>query len=187
MNMRLDRKHFALTVLLTLVAIMCELRQAHAQAVATATASGVSLHAGGGYTNYQADYGKRRLGGYFIFADYNRTPHWGLEFETRMLRFNQEFNSHQTTFLIGPRYTYRKPHFTAYGKLLLGNGRFHFPYDYADGSYFVLAPGGGVDVRLGSSRFTIRAADIEYQSWPNFTFGGLHPWGYSGGISARIF
>jgi hypothetical protein len=160
---------------------------AYGQAVATATASGVSLHAGGGYTNYQADYGKRRLGGYFFVADYDRTPRWGLEFEGRMLRFNQEFNSHQTTFLIGPRYTYRRPRYIAYGKLLAGNGRFHFPYNYADGSYFVIAPGGGLDIPLGESRWAIRAADIEYQSWTNFTFGGLHPWGYSGGITVKIF
>jgi hypothetical protein len=160
---------------------------AKGQAVAAASASGVSIHAGGGYSNFQADYGKRRLGGYMIFADYDRTPRWGLEFEARMLRFNQEFGTHQTTYLLGPRYIYRKPHYTAYAKLLVGNGRFHFPYNYADGSYFVLAPGGGVDIPLGESRYSIRAADIEYQSWPNFTFGGLNPWGYSGGFSVRIF
>jgi hypothetical protein len=156
------------------------------QATATASASGVAISAGGGYTNYQADYGKRRLGGYFLFADYDRTQHWGAEFEARMLRFNQEFNTHQTTFLIGPRYTYHRPRFNAYAKLLVGPGLFHFPYDYAEGSYFVLAPGGGVEIPLGESRFTVRAADIEYQSWPNFTYGGLHPWGYSGGLSFRV-
>ena len=158
-----------------------------AQATATASASGVSLSAGGGYSYYQADYGKRTLGGYTIFADYDRTPRWGLEFEARALRFNQEFGTHQTTLLIGPRYTYRKSKFNAYAKLLVGEGMFHFPYNYAEGSYFVLAPGAGIDIPLGTSRFTLRAADFEYQSWPNFSFGGLNPFGYSGGISVRIF
>jgi hypothetical protein len=159
---------------------------AAAQATATATSSGVSLHAGGGYSYFQADYGKRALGGYTIFADYNRTPRWGIEFQVRALRFNQEFGTHQTTLLIGPRYVYRRPRYQAYAKLLVGEGLFHFPYNYAEGTYFVLAPGGGIDVPVGRSRFTVRAAEIEYQSWPQFSFGGLSPYGFSAGFSYRI-
>jgi Outer membrane protein beta-barrel domain len=183
-NRAVRRNLLRLLSIAFLAACFCSL--ARAQATATASVSGVSLSVGGGYSYYHADYGHRMLGGYSIFADYDRTPRWGLEFEVRALRFNQEFNTHQTTLLIGPRYAYRRNRFSAYAKLLLGDGRFHFPYNYADGSYFVLAPGGGIDVPLGDSRFTIRAVDLEYQSWPNFSFGGLHPYGYSGGISFRV-
>jgi hypothetical protein len=42
------------------------------------------------------------------------------------------------------------PDFNAYAKLLVGDGVFYFPYDYADGSYFVLAPRAGVDVPFGN-------------------------------------
>ena len=173
--------------LLSLLAMVGCAAIATAQATASASASGVSLYVGGGYSNYQADYGNRRLGGYNIFADYDRTPRWGIEVEARVLRFNQEFETHETTFLIGPRYTYRKRRFNAYAKFLIGEGKFHFPYNYAEGNYFVLAPGGGIDIPIGDTRFSIRAADLEYQSWPNFSFGGLNPYGYSGGISVRIF
>jgi len=171
--------------ILLILAIACP--AAWGQATATAFTSGVSLSVGGGYSYYQADYGKRALGGYTIFADYDRTPRWSLEFEVRALRFNQEFGTHQTTLLLGPRYTYRKNKFNAYAKLLVGDGMFHYPYNYAEGSYFVLAPGVGIDIPIKTSRFTIRAADFEYQSWPNFSFGGLNPYGYSGGISVRVF
>jgi hypothetical protein len=158
-----------------------------AQALPTATRDGISLSIGSTYSDYQADYGKRDLGGYTIYADYDRTPRFGLEFEARVLRYNEEVGTHETTFLIGPKVTFRRPWFNPYAKLLIGPGEFHFPYNYAEGSYFVLAPGAGVDVPLGHSRYTIRAIDFEYQSWPNFTFGGLNPYGISGGVSIRAF
>ena len=182
---RVLRKPFVCSLLLAVFAQLCQI--ARAQATATATSSGVSLNAGGGYSYYQANYGRRMLGGYTIFTDYNRTPRWSIEFEMRALRFNQEFNTHQTTFLVGPRYTYRKKRLNTYAKLLAGDGLFHFPYSYAEGNYFVLAFGGGIEVPIGESRYSIRAADIQYQSWPNFSFGGLNPYGYSGGLSIRVF
>ena len=67
------------------------------------------------------------------------------------------------------------------------NGKFHYPYNYAEGSYFVLAPGAGLDVKIGQSRYSVRVIDFEYQSWPNFTYGGLNPYGVSAGVTVRIF
>jgi hypothetical protein len=158
-----------------------------AQAVAAATGANSSLSAGATFSQYEVDYGKRILGGYAIHADWNRTKTWGLEFETRVLRLNQEVGTHETTFLIGPRYIMRRRAFSPYAKLLLGVGEFHYPYNYAEGSYFVLAPGAGLDVHVGESRYSVRVIDFEYQSWPNFSFGGLNPYGISGGLSVRIF
>jgi hypothetical protein len=158
-----------------------------AQAIATVTGGDSSLSAGATFSQYQDDYGKRGLGGYAIHADWNRTRTWGLEFETRVLRLNQEVGTHETTFLIGPRYIMRRRVFSPYAKLLLGNGKFHYPYNYAEGSYFVFAPGAGLDVHVGASRYSVRVIDFEYQSWPNFSFGGLNPYGISGGLSVRIF
>jgi hypothetical protein len=58
--------------------------------------------------------------------------------------------------------------------------------DYADGSYFVLAPGGGVNLALGRSRYSVRLVDFEYQWWLNFPFGTLRPYGASTGIAVHF-
>jgi hypothetical protein len=160
---------------------------AAAQAIAIVSGGDTSLSAGATYSSYQADYSKRDLGGYALHADWNRTRQWGLEFEARVLRLNQEVGTHETTFLIGPRYILQRRAFRPYAKLLIGDGKFHYPYNYAEGSYFVLAPGAGLDVRVGQSRYSVRVIDFEYQSWPNFTYGGLNPYGVSAGLSVRIF
>jgi hypothetical protein len=157
-----------------------------AQAIPTASMAGTGISVGATYSDYQADYGKRYLGGYAIHAEWDKTPRLGLQFEARVLRYNEEVGTHQTTFLIGPKFTLRRPWFSPYAKFLVGEGKFHFPYDYAEGTYLVLAPGAGIDVPLGQTRYTIRLIDFEYQSWPNFTFGGLTPYGFSGGVSIRI-
>ena len=177
----------ALPLLGALLLMLAYVPRGQGQALPTATDTRPTLSVGGEYSDFQADYGKRTLGGYTITADYDRTPRYSLEFQARVLRMNQEVGTHETTFLIGPKVTYRRRWFNPYAKLLIGDGKFHFPYNYAEGSYFVLAPGAGVDVRLGHSRYTIRAIDFEYQSWPNFSFGGLNPYGISTGISVRVY
>ena len=35
-------------------------------------------------------------------------------------------------------------------------------------------------------RIRVRLADVEYQVWPGFTFGSLHPYGISAGISFQV-
>jgi hypothetical protein len=71
-------------------------------------------------------------------------------------------------------------------KVLAGIGHFEFPYRYATGNYFVIAPGAGVDFAL-NRRLKVRVVQLEYQSWPQFTYGNLHSYGISSGISVRIF
>jgi len=50
----------------------------------------------------------------------------------------------------------------------------------------VVAPGGGVDYRL-NNRIRLRLADLEYQYWPQFTYGAMTSVGVSTGIRVRIF
>jgi hypothetical protein len=42
-----------------------------------------------------------------------------------------------------------------------------------------------VDLRLGQ-RWRVRLADFEYQDWPGFTFGAIHPYGVTAGISFQF-
>jgi opacity protein-like surface antigen len=72
-----------------------------------------------------------------------------------------------------------------YAKLLVGLGKINLPFNYGQGTFFAYAPGAGVDYTL-SDRISLRLVDFEYQEWPQFTFGNLHPYGVSAGIVIRI-
>ena len=160
---------------------------AHAQAVPTATGPGGRLALGIAPSGFQADYGKRYIGGAAVYVDANLTLHLGIEAEARRLQYNEEAGIRQTTYLAGPRLTLRPHDFSPYAKLLVGIGQFHFPYGYADGRYFVIAPGAGIDYRLRGSGIKLRLIDFEYQDWPQFTYGQLHPYGLSAGVSLCLW
>ena len=159
----------------------------HAQALPAGIGFGPQLIVGGGDSSFHADYSKRTLGGYLVYADLTKARGLGLEVEERVLRRGEEVGTHETTLLLGPRYVKKTRFGAPYGKLLVGKGWFHFPYDYAEGNYLAIAIGGGVDVPIRNSRFSVRAIDFEYQSWPNFTYGGLRPWGISTGFNVQVW
>ncbi len=148
-------------------------------------AGGSHLVAGGFFSDFSPDYGPGPLLGVGFFADFNVGSHLSAEAEGRFLRFNQTIDVHEDTYMIGPRYRWHIHHFQPYVKFLLGNGQFNFPYSYAHGGYFAMAPGGGVDVPF-HHRFLFRA-DYEYQHWSDFQDSSLSPNGFSFGIGYRIF
>jgi len=75
-------------------------------------------------------------------------------------------------------------------KGLVGLGQFNYPqYNSANlgrDNDLVVAPGGGLDFHL-SHRIILRAADFEYQIWPQFHYGSMSSVGVSTGIRVRIF
>ncbi len=156
-----------------------------AQALPTATGPGSHVSVGATASIYEADYGRRLLGGGAIYADTNLTWRFGIEAEARTLRYHTEAGVRESTFMIGPRVTLRPSGFMPYAKLVVGLGTLQYPYHYGYGCYFVFAPGAGIDRSLGS-RVTLRLVDVEYQDWPQFTYGQLHPYGVSAGISFRL-
>jgi hypothetical protein len=158
---------------------------ASAQALPTATGPGRYITVGVTGALFDSNYGQRWVSGYSIYADVNRTWRYGAEFRAQSLRYNQEQGIRETSYLVGPRVTFPHHRWLPYARVLLGAGIFNAPYNYATGSYFVVAPGGGVDYTIG--RVKVRLIDLEYQAWPNFTFGELHPYGGSAGISLRVF
>ena len=159
-------------------------RAALAQALPTATGPGAYVIVGGTFSDFQADYGDRAIKGASLYVDSNLAWRFGIETEARRLTY-AEFGERQSTLLAGPRWAFHPKGFVPYVKLLAGGGRFDFPFGYAYGNYFVVAPGAGIDLRLGE-RVRVRLADVEYQVWPGFTFGSLHPYGGSAGISFQI-
>ena len=179
----IGRPLFLLPCLLGLALIPQRLQ---AQAAPTATGPGTSVRVGGGVSLYQIEYGHQVLGGTHAWID--TSPYWryGFEGEARWLRLHDEANTRQSTFLVGPRLALSPHRIQPYVKVLAGAGHMDFPFGYAHGTYFVVAAGGGVDFRL-NQRLLVRAFDVEYQDWPQFSFGALQPYGVSFGVSYTVF
>lgn len=186
---RLDirRQRNAAIPLVLLVLSIAISRPARGQVKESAEAGGMTLSAGGTFSAYYVGYGQRDLLGVAAFVDASSRGPIGIEAEARWLKFNEVADVHDETYLIGPRYAFKElGRFQPYAKVLLGSGQFTFPYNYAHGTYFVIAPGAGCDFRI-NRRIYLRLADFEYQDWPQFTYGALPSYGISSGIRIRLF
>lgn len=157
-----------------------------AQARPTATGPGTYVNVGAMGSYYDVNYGQRYVGGVALYADANVTWRVGIEAQAQSLRFGEEFGKRTDTYLVGPKWSVRNRRLMPYAKVLVGYGRFRFPYGYGDATNFVIAPGGGVDYRV-TERFTVRLVDVQYQEWPGFTFGSTHPYGVNAGISVGVW
>ena len=159
---------------------------ASAQVVPAARQGGLSLSAGALGSGSFIQYGQRKMAGITAFVDADTRRRFGIEAEGQWLEWNQTANVHVETYSIGPRYHFEFGRFQPYAKGLVGFGDFNFPYNYAYGRYFVVTAGGGLDIRL-TRHIGFRAADIEYQDWPQFTFGNMTSVNLSAGLRVRIF
>ncbi len=172
---------------------------AGAQAKYAGIAPGTYIAVGGTFSAFDTDYGHQRTAGGALFLDTNLYRRVGAEIELRAqplaVQPHTQGNVRLTTFLAGPRISTHGRTWRPYAKLLAGRGDFSFPFDYAHGSYFVVAPGAGLDWRPPArdhdsdrpSRYLIRIVEVEYQVWPSFTYGTLHPYGISTGLSYRLY
>jgi opacity protein-like surface antigen len=179
------------TLALLFIALPFAIVSARAQVVPAATSRTFTLSAGALGSMFQPDYAgegiaetsPNRLYGVGAYVDLHFSRWVQVEAEGRWMRFNERFDppNSEDSYLIGPRIPIVTFHrVTPYGKFLVGLGNGGF----LDGNTFVLAYGGGADVRL-THRLTLRAIDFEYQQWRvNPT---LYPYGGSVGISYKIF
>lgn len=145
-----------------------------------------SVWAGGGISGYRVQYGARKMWGATAFVDADSAHHIGVEGEGRWLEFHQTANVHLETYMIGPRYHLTIGKFHPFAKGVAGFGNFNFSYNYAYGTYFVYAIGGGLDYDL-NRRWSVRVAELQYEDWPQFTYGVMSNVGISSGIRWRIF
>lgn len=171
---------------------------AHAQVSPSARRGQMTLTAGALGSAFQPNYSgggipsanPQWLIGFGAYADIKFTRWFGAEGEARWLRENTYANINEDNYLIGPRvpiHEFRRMGLTPYGKALFGLGRMNFEYNEAYGRFSDIAIGGGVDMKL-NKRFTVRAADFEYQFWPNWVNNyTLKPYGVSVGIGYKIF
>jgi opacity protein-like surface antigen len=180
----LRRRTLVSLVLSGLFLFICA-NQLRGQAAESADAGHGKLWAGGSFSAATLGYGDRRMLGATAFVDADTMRHLGIETEVRWLDFHQTANVHAETYLAGLRYHMNTNRYQLYGKALVGNGHFNFPYNFATGNYFVLAYGGGLDYTL-SRRWKTRL-DLEYQDWPQFTYGQMSSVSLSVGVRYRIF
>jgi hypothetical protein len=166
--------------------VFCGVRPGSAQVVPSADAGGIKIWAGGLASAYDVAYGARKLGGITALVDVDTRRGIGIEGEARWLDFHQVDNLHVETYSIGVRYHRNWGKFQPYAKGLIGFGDFNFPYNYATGRYTVATFGGGIDYQW-KRRISIRAADFEYQDWPQFTYGATSTMGISTGVRIRVF
>jgi hypothetical protein len=160
---------------------------ASAQALPAGIGPGTYIQAGATFSTYQIQYGQRYLSGGSAFIDAHLYRRWGAEAEYRTLRLNEDEGVHESTFLVGPRFSVLAHHLRPYAKLMVGRAEFYYPFHYAKGSYFVVAPGGGIDWHIPHTRAALRVVDVEMQNWPGFSYGALKPYGISTGISFELF
>lgn len=177
---------------------------ARAQVVPSAFDKGLSINAGGEVSGFQPDYtgtGQPAhaafhglLAGIGTYVDVKFTPWVQIEGEARWMRWNRpDGGIYEDNYFIGPRLPIYKLRFwraTPYAKGLIGYGKLNFEDGNGWGRYTAIAFGGGLDIKM-TRRFTLRAADFEYQIWPNWNEGfgkntNLAPYGLSAGVSYRV-
>jgi opacity protein-like surface antigen len=159
---------------------------ASAQVAPTAYRRQFGLDVGGFGSFFQPNYGPNRLSGVGTYFDVKFSRWVQIEGEGRWLRFNEYQNIYEDNYLIGPRIPIHEfGRFTPYGKVLVGLGTMNFQYNYAYGRFTALAYGGGLDIAL-NRRWTVRAADFEYQQWPSWLSSSLYPYGVSAGVSYHV-
>lgn len=178
-------RHDVFHVIAVAAVVFCASASGLGQASPTATGPGMYLAVGGMVSLFEGDYGQRKITGNALYVDANLYRCYGLETEIRRLRYSDSSGMNQTTFLAGPRVSFRSHGIVPYAKMLVGAGVFNFPYHDGHGSYLVLAPGAGLDWNMGR-KIRLRLIDVEYQDWTRFTFGPEHPYGASIGISYQI-
>ena len=168
----------------------------HGQVAPSATERSLTVRAGAFASVFQPDYyapwgvegtSPNRIYGPGAYVDIHVSRWIQPEVEMRWLRFNAQYGVDQDTYSIGERLPIVNFHkFTPYGKFLVGLGH----GSWLTGNALVLSYGGGVDYRL-SRRFTLRAADLEYQRWfvssPLIGDFAVKPYGVSAGMSYRVF
>ena len=167
-------------LLVALAGVSCR-----AQAVPAGVGPGSYTAIGVGISTYQSDYGKNTLKGLVLYSDVNFTWRLGMETTVRRSTHGAKQDVVQSSYLAGLRCTLLPGRVQPYVKLSAGRGDITFPYIVATGQYFVWASGAGVEIRAGP-RVSLRIADFEYENWPRFSFGALHPYGFTMGMNYRL-
>jgi hypothetical protein len=176
----------ALLALFSVAILLCPAHTARAQVVPAGYQSVRRLSAGFTASGDTFQYGARKMFGAGVFLDAETSHRLGIEAEGRWVEFHQTASVHAETYSIGGRYRFVLGRWQPYAKAMAGFASFNFPYNYAHGRYLAVTAGGGVDLRW-TRRLSFRVADLEYQDWPQFTYGAMTSLNVSAGLKVGIF
>jgi hypothetical protein len=175
-----------LMLMAAVLVILAAAGKARGQVAAPGYQQGAKLAVGGtGFSEF-LQYGQRRMLGASAFVDGDTKRRIGIEAEGRWLEYHQTANVHAETYSVGGRYHFDFGQFQPYAKGLVGIGNFNFPYNYATQRTLVVTAGAGVDFHW-THRIYLRAADFEYQDWPEFEYGAMSTMSVSAGLRVKIF
>lgn len=128
--------------------------------------------------------------GVTIFANAPIFRRLGAEIDVHLDSIITPIDVGENTYLIGPRFSIvHENQVTIYAKAVGGLGSIAYQsglysHPHSD-SYGVFAAGAGIEFRL-TPKLNVRAIDLEFQDWPNFPGGALHPVVASIGIGWRL-
>lgn len=128
--------------------------------------------------------------GFTVFGNLGLTGRLGAQVDLHLDSYLTPIDIGENTFLIGPRFSVlREDRANVYVKGMGGLGRFAYQANtylnpHSD-TYGVFAFGGGVEYRLSRS-IDLRAIDLEFQTWPGFPSGSIHPVVASIGFAWRL-
>jgi len=164
------------------VALACGSLPGRAQGGPTAARIG-DLQIGGGFVFAKSGYNFTpiHLVGPSIYTTFDWKTHLGAEFSFHNTTGTQDSTVYERTYEIGPRVFVLRGPFEPYAKAMYGRGVYNFSHNIANVAYNIYTFGGGIDLRVRRS-INVRA-DYEYQSWPGFPLGTLHPSVFTFGVA----
>ena len=162
-----------LSLFVILLGFSAFLSSARAQAVYTATGN-TRIQAGGGYLYLRTDYADRPTGGLTLWGDYDFNRLIGAEAEAHFGGIVSPEDIGENSYLVGPRFSYRRHKLTIYGKVMVGQGSISNQNLHSSSSYKMYAFGGGLEYKV-TRKINIRAIDIEEQKWVHFQPNVLSP------------
>jgi hypothetical protein len=163
-----------------------------ARAQALPTASREPIEVGAAFSFGTPDYQQTTtyVQGVTVFANAGLRGRLGAQLDVHLDSLITPIDIGEDTYQIGPRFTVlHEDRVNIYAKAIGGIGRFAYQRgSYANPqtfTYGVFSVGGGIEYRV-SRRIDVRAIDLEFQSWPGFPGGTLHPVVASMGVAWRL-
>jgi hypothetical protein len=156
----------------------------HSQAVYTAD-SRTRIQAGIGVLALNPDYTDAKVVGLSAWGDYDFSRYVGAEISAHFENIITSTDIAEDSYMIGPRFTYRRRRMTVYAKAMVGRGTITNQLYNLSSSYNLYAFGGGLEYKLGR-RWNVRVLDFEQEEWINFQPHTLGPTAVTIGLSYII-
>jgi len=173
-----------LTSVLGVASLLVLVPSMRAQAVYTAERTS-RIQAGGGLLYLNNDFTPGSVYGGSFWGDFDFSRHIGLEIEGHLGSLITPDDVTETSYLVGPRISYRRRRLNLYGKIMVGRGTIstvHPTLPNTSSTYNIIpAYGGGLDYQF-SRKLNFRVVDFEVQKWPDFEPHTLSPLAISIGL-----